>query len=79
MSSPDHCPLSGIRRQAALGLGLGAALAAAFTRSQQLTVVIPASQILLYVVAAALSGLLAAIAPARRAARMNILAAIATE
>jgi putative ABC transport system permease protein len=63
----------------ALGLGLGAALAAAFTRSQQLTVVIPAGQILLYPAAAALAGLLAAIAPARRAARMNLLAAIAAE
>jgi putative ABC transport system permease protein len=64
---------------AALGLGLGAAMAAAFTRSQQLTVVIPASQIVLYIVAAGLASLLAAIAPARRAARMNILAAIAAE
>jgi putative ABC transport system permease protein len=64
---------------AALGLGLGAALAAAFTRSQQLTVVIPAGQIVAYVAAAALAGLLAAIAPARRAAKMNMLAAIAAE
>ena len=63
----------------ALGLGLGAAIAAAFTRSQQLTVVIPAGPITLYIVAAALAGLLAAIAPARRAARMNILAAIAAD
>jgi putative ABC transport system permease protein len=62
-----------------LGLGLGTALAAAFTRSQQLTVVIPAGQVTLYIMAAALAGVLAAIAPARRAARMNILAAIATE
>ncbi len=64
---------------AALGLGLGAALAAAFTRSQQLTVVIPAGQVVAYVAAAALAGLLAAIAPARRAAKMNMLAAIAAE
>jgi putative ABC transport system permease protein len=63
----------------ALGLGLGAAIAAAFTRSQQLTVVIPAGPIVLYIVAAALAGLLAAIAPARRAARMNMLTAIAAE
>jgi putative ABC transport system permease protein len=63
----------------ALGLGLGVAIAAAFTRSQQLTVTIPAGQIVLYIAAAALAGLLAAIAPARRAARMNILAAIAAE
>ena len=62
-----------------LGLGLGAALAVAFSRSQQLTVVIPAGQIVLFIVAAALAGLVAAIAPARRAARMNMLAAIAAE
>ena len=64
---------------AALGLGLGAALAAAFTRSQQVTVVIPAGQIVAYMAAAAFAGLLAAIAPARRAAKMNMLAAIAAE
>jgi putative ABC transport system permease protein len=64
---------------AALGLGLGAALAAAFTRSEQVTVVIPAGQVVACVAAAALAGLLAAIAPARRAARMNMLAAIAAE
>jgi putative ABC transport system permease protein len=62
-----------------LGLVLGAALAAAFTRSQQTTVVIPAGQIVIYIAAAVLAGLLAAIAPARRAARMNILTAIAAE
>jgi putative ABC transport system permease protein len=61
----------------AVGLGLGAALAMAFTRSQQLTVTIPAAQIAVYIVAAALAGLLAAAAPARRAARMNMLAALA--
>jgi putative ABC transport system permease protein len=63
----------------ALGLALGAVLAAAFTRSQGITVVIPAGQIVIYIVAAAVAGLLAAIAPARRAARMNTLAAIAAE
>jgi putative ABC transport system permease protein len=62
-----------------LGLVLGAALAAAFTRSQQTTVVVPAGQIVIYIAAAVLAGLLAAIAPARRAARMNMLAAIAAE
>jgi putative ABC transport system permease protein len=63
----------------ALGLGLGAALAAALTRSQQTTVAISASSIVIYVAAAAFAGLIAAIAPARRAARMNVIAAIATE
>jgi putative ABC transport system permease protein len=62
-----------------LGLGLGAALAVALTRSQGITVAVPAGQIGLYVAAAAVAGLLAAIAPARRAARMNMLAAIAAE
>lgn len=63
----------------ALGLGLGATLAAAFTRSQQLTVVIPGGQIVFYMAAAALAGLLAALAPARRAARMNMIAAVTAE
>jgi putative ABC transport system permease protein len=63
----------------AVGLGLGSALAAAFTRSQQLTVTIPGPRIAVYIIAAAVAGLLAAIPPARRAARMNVLAAIATE
>jgi len=63
----------------AVGLLLGAGLAAAFTRSQQLTVVIPAARIAIYVVAAGVAGLLAAVAPARRAARMDVLAAIASE
>ena len=59
-----------------LGLGLGAALATAFTRSEHVTVTIPAGQIVIYVVAAALAGLLAGVAPARRAARMSMLAAL---
>ncbi len=62
-----------------LGLGLGTALAAALTRSQGVTVALPAGQVVFYVIAAALAGLLAAIAPAWRAAKMNMLAAIAAE
>lgn len=64
---------------AALGLGLGAGLAAAFTRSQQLTVVIPVGQVVIYVAAAGLAGLLAGVVPARRAARVSVLTAIAAE
>jgi putative ABC transport system permease protein len=63
----------------ALGLGLGAALAVALTRSQQVTVAISAGTIALYVIGAILAGLIAAIAPARRAARMNMLTAIAAD
>jgi putative ABC transport system permease protein len=62
-----------------LGLALGAALADAFTRSQQATVSIPGAQIAAYIAAAAVAGVLAAIAPARRAARLNVLAAIAAD
>ncbi len=60
-----------------LGLGLGSALAVALTRAQGVTLAVPTGQIVTYATAAALAGLLAAIAPARRAARMNMLAAIA--
>jgi putative ABC transport system permease protein len=63
----------------ALGLGLGAALADAFTRAQQATVVISPGQIIAYIAAAAVAGVLAAIAPARRAAKLNVLDAIAAE
>jgi len=62
-----------------LGLALGAALADAFTRSQQATVTIPPTRIAVYIVATAAAGVLAAIAPARRAARLNVLDAIAAE
>jgi len=63
----------------ALGLALGAALADAFTRSQQATISIPATQIAAYIVATAAAGVLAAIAPARRAARLNVLEAITAD
>jgi len=63
----------------ALGLGLGAALAYAVTRSQQPTVVIPVAQLVVFAVAAVLAGVLASVAPARRAAKLNMLDAIASE
>src|SRR5215472_12393388 len=63
----------------AMGLGLGAALAYAVTRSQQPTVVVAPAQLVLFALAAALAGVLASVAPARRAARLNMLAAIASE
>jgi putative ABC transport system permease protein len=63
----------------ALGLGLGCALAYAVTSSQQPTVVVSPAQLVLFGLAAAVAGVLASIAPARRAARLNMLAAIAAE
>jgi putative ABC transport system permease protein len=62
-----------------LGLGLGAALAAALTRSQQATVAIPAGQLVIYILATAVAGVLAGIGPSRRAARLDMLTAIAAE
>jgi putative ABC transport system permease protein len=63
----------------ALGLGLGCALAYAVTRSQQPTVVVSPAQLVIFGIAAALAGVLASVAPARRAARLDMLAAIASE
>jgi putative ABC transport system permease protein len=63
----------------ALGLGLGCALAYAVTRAQQPTVVVSPAQLVLFALAAGLAGVLASVAPARRAARLNMLAAIAAE
>ena len=62
-----------------LGLGLGAALALALTRSQQATIAIPVGQLIIYILATAAAGVLASIGPARRAARLDMLTAIAAE
>ena len=63
-----------------LGLGLGSALADALTRGMgPVSVTIPATRLVVYVIAAAAAGVLAAIAPARRAAKLDMLAAITTE
>ena len=64
-----------------LGVGLGSALAAALTAGQSgaAVVVLPGGQLVLYVAMAAVAGVIAAIAPARRAARLDVLTAIAAE
>jgi putative ABC transport system permease protein len=63
-----------------LGLGLGSALADALTGGMgPVSVTVPATRLVAYVVAAAAAGVLAAIAPARRAAKLDMLAAITTE
>jgi putative ABC transport system permease protein len=60
-----------------LGLGLGAALAAAVTH--QAAVSVPGGQLVIYILVTAAAGVLASIAPARRAARLDMLTAIAAE
>jgi putative ABC transport system permease protein len=60
-----------------LGTGLGAALAAALTATS--TLAVPVGQLAVYLVVAVAAAVLAAAAPARRAARMDILRAVAAE
>jgi putative ABC transport system permease protein len=63
-----------------IGTGLGAAVAASLEKSQQITVVaVPFPSLLVFLVVAALLGLVAATWPARRAARLDVLAAISAE
>lgn len=62
-----------------LGLGLGTGLAVTLTSSQQATVAIPAGQLVIYILATGAAGVLASIGPARRAARLDMLTAIAAE
>jgi putative ABC transport system permease protein len=67
---------------ASLGIAVGLALAAAVTAalsSQGVRFAIPAGSIGAYAIAAALAGVLAAALPARRAARLPVLGALAHE
>ena len=63
-----------------VGTGLGAALSHSLEKSQEITVVsIPFPSLVLFVVIAAFLGLAAASWPARRAAKLDVLAAVAAE
>jgi putative ABC transport system permease protein len=59
------------------GTGLGIALVSALKRQGITDTVVPATSLLVFLLLAALLGLLAATWPARRAARLDVLAAIA--
>lgn len=64
---------------AGLGLPVGLFLAAAVTRAladQGLQMAIPVGMLAAFVLAALVAGLLAAVLPARRAARLNVLEAL---
>lgn len=63
----------------AIGTGLGVALSASLKRQGITDIVVPVSSLVLFLVLAALLGVAAALAPARRAARLDVLAAIAAE
>jgi putative ABC transport system permease protein len=63
----------------ALGTGAGIALSRALEDQGISTVTVPATTLVLYLVVAAAVGVLAAIGPARRASRVDVLQAITTE
>jgi putative ABC transport system permease protein len=62
-----------------IGTGLGVALAGSLRDDNVTTIVIPIWNLIGFVILAALLGLAAAAWPARRAGRLDVLAAIAAE
>jgi putative ABC transport system permease protein len=64
---------------AALGLGLGLALARALADDGIDKIAVPGVQLGLYVLAAAVAGVVAALGPARRASNVDVLTAVASE
>ncbi|HEX8780543.1 MAG TPA: FtsX-like permease family protein, partial [Nocardioides sp.] len=64
---------------AGLGIGLGVALTRALADQGIDQIAIPGVQLGLYVVAAAVAGVLAALGPARRASNVDVLRAVVTE
>jgi putative ABC transport system permease protein len=61
------------------GLALGIVLAYALRTNGVTTIAVPVGSLIAFVVLSALLGLIAATWPARRAANLNVLAAIGTE
>jgi putative ABC transport system permease protein len=64
---------------AGLGIGLGLALTHSLADQGLSRMAVPGVQLALYVVAAALAGVVAAIGPARRAAKVDVLRAVSSE
>lgn len=62
-----------------LGLGFGISLQHALTGDGLPVLSIPGVELVAFAVLAALAGVLAAVIPARRAARMDVLRAVTTE
>jgi putative ABC transport system permease protein len=62
----------------AIGLGLAAAVTSAFS-DEGLTFTVPAGALIAFTIVAIVAGVLAAVLPARRAAKTNVLAALAYE
>jgi putative ABC transport system permease protein len=64
---------------AALGIGLGLALSQVLKDQGIKSISIPVLQVALYVVLAGVAGVLAALGPARSAAKVDVLRAVVTE
>jgi putative ABC transport system permease protein len=64
---------------AVLGIGLGASFVKALADQGFGSMAVPGKQLLLYVALAAVAGVIAAIGPARRAAKVDVLRAVVTE
>src|SRR3954463_6301096 len=64
---------------AGLGIGLGVALSQAMKGDGITAVAIPGGQIAIYVVAAAIAGVFAAVGPGRSASRVDVLKAVVTD
>ena len=71
--------LIGALAGAALGIGLGLALSQALADEGIKAISIPGLQVALYVVLAAVAGVLAALGPARSAAKVDVLKAVVAD
>jgi putative ABC transport system permease protein len=71
--------LIGALTGAGLGIGIGVALAHVLEAEGITGIAIPGPQIVLYVALAAVAGVLAAVGPARSAAKVDVLKAVVTD
>jgi putative ABC transport system permease protein len=71
--------LIGALTGAALGIGIGLALAQALSDQGITAISVPVTQLVMYVGLAAVAGVLAALGPARSAARVDVLRAVVTD
>ena len=71
--------LIGAMSGAALGIGIGLALSQALKDEGIKSISIPVLEVVLYVALAAVAGVVAAVGPARSAAKVDVLKAVVTD
>ena len=79
MIAAESAIIAGLGAVLGVGLGVGLGIALASTLTHGGAIAVPASHLIAYILATGAAGLLASVAPARRAARLGILSAIAAE